>query len=297
MGWATGSLALAACAAPQSSGVVPVGQDLHGIRVTGSNLAKAAETGLAEAAAFCGTTSRQARFMQSRITDAEYQLVFRCAEGPPVTMAQQPIPVLGVASPAFPPHTSPTIASGQLAVQGAPIYPVNAPMLAPPAAASPPPAPQSTATRALPSLATSASWIRQASAPLPASGASTSGEPARPGFLTRLFGAEQPPQQRPLPSLNDLGTSVEAPRSPLMPGAPDRLPPLGSQVPLPVAAPTVNGASSARNLPPAPLQPLPRLNAGAVNIPPPALTSGGTATISQPVSAEPPSGFWQTPRS
>ncbi len=101
-------------------------------------------------------------------------------------------------------------------------------------------------------------------------------------------------------------------RSPLAPAG-GGLPPIAA--PAPIAAPTGPApaplaspaplaplpepvAQPSRALPPVPLQPLPRLNTAVPNtLPPPSGLGGAAPTVPQPVSTEPPTTFWQTPRS
>jgi hypothetical protein len=91
--------------------------------------------------------------------------------------------------------------------------------------------------------------------------------------------------------------------------APAYLPPLSSPAPLatpaaalpPLAAPPEpvaqpSRAQPSRTLPPLPLQPLPRLTINVPNTLPPPIIGGGAPTVPQPVSTEPPTTFWQTPR-
>jgi hypothetical protein len=73
------------------------------------------------------------------------------------------------------------------------------------------------------------------------------------------------------------------------------LAPLSSPAPLaPLPEPV---APPSRALPPVPLQPLPLLSTNVPNtLPPPSTLGGAAPTVPQPVSTEPPTTFWQTPR-
>jgi type VI secretion system protein ImpI/type VI secretion system protein len=129
-------------------------------------------------------------------------------------------------------------------------------------------------------------------------------------FQTPTPAAPLPPSTQPLePLRSPLGnapsfTPAFAPGSaPLAPiAAPPALQapalqPLAAPAPLQLAPVPEPAATPSRALPPVPLQPLPRLSTNVPNtLPPPASLGGAAPTVPQPISTEPPTTFWQTPR-
>ena len=83
-----GMLAVAGCAAPRSSGVVPLDPGSYGLTVTSRSLGTAAEMALSEATGFCTRQGEQTQLLRTRINPGDYQVVFRCVDAvPPAHLA------------------------------------------------------------------------------------------------------------------------------------------------------------------------------------------------------------------
>ncbi len=128
---------------------------------------------------------------------------------------------------------------------------------------------------------------------------------AAPAFSPAPARAPLPPMGSPLEPLRSPLAPVAAPvAAPAPLGAPPLFPPaepMATPQPLAPMAPAglaPVAAPPSRALPPVPLQPLPRLSTNVPStLPPPSSTGGAAPTLPQPVSTEPPTTFWQTPRS
>lgn len=151
---AGGLALLAGCTSVGSSGVIAMGPDTYGMKVTSRNLGGAAEKGLTDATTFCNSQGRQTQLMRTQITNEDYQLIFRCVGGAPQLPAAQPVQpaVPTIAGVPIPNPNAPTLpgpaftqrpivpADPILARAAArPAIAANGPILLPPAAEPPPP--------------------------------------------------------------------------------------------------------------------------------------------------------------
>ncbi len=132
---------LAGCSPPRSSGVTPLADGSFRLAVASRDLGGAARQALSEAAAHCGSLGRQAQMLRRQINPADYDLIYRCADGAaplqagaaPILLAQ-PIPAGPVALPAVLPTGRASLLPAEppslAALTGGPVAPASPPAAA-----------------------------------------------------------------------------------------------------------------------------------------------------------------------
>ncbi|WP_143021059.1 hypothetical protein [Belnapia rosea] len=132
---------LAGCSPPRSSGVTPLADGSFRLAVASRDLGSAARQALNEAAAHCGSLGRQAQMLRRQINPADYDLIYRCADGAaplqagaaPILLAQ-PMPAGPAALPAVLPTGRASLLPAEppslAALTGGPVAPASPPAAA-----------------------------------------------------------------------------------------------------------------------------------------------------------------------